>query len=47
MQNSVAPVGAVSRAASTSDGMSEPAPHGRLEAPDCEQKWQSSGSRRS
>ena len=44
MQNSVAPVAAVSRAASTSDGMSSrTARTGVSKRPDCEQKWQSSG----
>ena len=44
MQNSVAPVAAVWRAASTSDGMSSRAARtGVSKRPDCEQKWQSSG----
>ena len=44
MQNSVAPVAAVSRAALTSDGMSSQAERtGESNRPDCEQKWQSSG----
>src|ERR1700754_861859 len=44
MQNSVAPVAAVSRAASTSDGMSSRTERtGVSKRPDCEQKWQSSG----
>ena len=43
-QNSVAPVAAVSRAASTSAGMSSrTARTGVSNRPDCEQKWQSSG----
>ena len=44
MQNSVAPVAAVSRAAWTSDGMSSRAARTVVsKRPDCEQKWQSSG----
>ena len=44
MQNSVAPVLAVSFAARTSDGMSSHAERtGESKTPDCEQKWQSSG----
>src|SRR4051812_17581300 len=44
MQNSVAPVAAVWRAASTNDGMSSQTERtGELNKPDCEQKWQSSG----
>ena len=44
MQNSVAPVAAVCRAASTSDGMSSRAARtGVSKRPDWEQKWQSSG----
>ena len=44
MQNSVAPVAAVSTAALTSDGMSSQAARtGEGNRPDCEQKWQSSG----
>ena len=44
MQNSVAPVAAVSTAACTSDGMSSQAARtGEGNRPDCEQKWQSSG----
>ena len=44
MQNSVAPVAAVWRAASTSEGMSSrTARTGLSKRPDCEQKWQSSG----
>src|SRR3954471_20318407 len=44
MQNSVAPVLAVSFAAVTSEGMSSQAERtGESKTPDCEQKWQSSG----
>ncbi len=44
MQNSLAPVAAVSFAASTSDAMSSHAARtGVGKRPDCEQKWQSSG----
>ena len=44
MQNSVAPVAAVSFAACTSEGMSSQAARtGEANKPDCEQKWQSSG----
>ena len=44
MQNSVAPVAAVSFAAWTSEGMSSQAERtGEANRPDCEQKWQSSG----
>ena len=44
MQNSVAPVAAVSFAASTRLGMSSQAERtGEENWPDCEQKWQSSG----
>ncbi len=44
MQNSVAPVAAVCRAASTSAGMSSQTPRtGEANSPDWEQKWQSSG----
>ena len=44
MQNSVAPVLAVSLAALTSEGMSSHAARtGESNWPDCEQKWQSSG----
>ena len=44
MQNSVAPVAAVSSAALTSSGMSSQTERtGEVNCPDCEQKWQSSG----
>jgi hypothetical protein len=48
MQNSLAPVAAVCLAARTSSGMlSHTERTGEVNWPDCEQKWQSSGSRRS